>query len=215
MRFGRMLPILALSAAGCGEDSVSLSGSLVPGSEATEVFVLGGAERAQVTADSFSVSTVTSDTVELRFAAGDGEPARMLLTGLPSDGSVHLEGIWIEDGVAHPARVHTEEGGPVLVNGFRMVSPAAQPQQVDAAGTVLSASRQGDAMLVRPADEALPDLRVVITPGTVLRRTDGGPGPGPGDAGALDYGDSVRVVGQGVDGYVVATEVVLPADRRD
>lgn len=210
-----LAPVLLAILTACGESSVSLSGTMVPGSDASEVFVLGAAERAQIEADSFSLSGVGGDTVELRFTTGGEEPARMLLIGLPAGQDVHLEGIWIEDGVAHAARVRGDPGGSVLVNGLRMAPASALPREVAAHGTVLSASGEGDAILLRPADESLPDLRVVITPGTVLRTVDGAPARGAGDAGELEYGDSVRVMGQGVDGYVVATEVILPTRRRD
>lgn len=198
--------LLSLLPAACGRDTLVLSGSLVPGSEVTEVFVLGDPARAAVEADSFRLEGIEGDTLDLRFAVRDGEPARMQLVGLPREGEIWLEGIWISDGVAHAARLHAARPEAVTVNGLRMRGVGTMPAQLDAEGTVLAVTRDGDALLLRPADEALPDLRVVITPGTLVRTVEGE----PREAEELEAGDPVRVSGQGVEGYVVATEVVLP-----
>lgn len=203
MRPLRPLALLVLLSS-CGGER-SLVGTLEEGSEATHVWVVGGGQRTEVVGDSFRLREVPEGVLDLRFAREDDELAAMELDAIPG-GEVRLEGIWLEDGLATPTRVSLEGASWILVNGLRLGPPGALPAQVDVAATVLSVADGGDALLARPADAALPDLRVVITPGTRLRSPDGE----PVELDGLQRGDSVRVRGPAEGEYVVAAEVVVP-----
>lgn len=202
-----VLPLLPLLLAACGRDAVSLRGSMAEGSDVSDVWVGGATERARVEADSFHLEALQGDSVELRFTDGKGEPAYMLLVGLPDGGDMRLDGIWVKDGLAFPARVSLPEAGVLTVNGLRMAGAELLPAQVDVEATLLAIG--DDALLVRPSNPQLPDLRVVVTPGTVARSPDGE----PTRFGRLEFGDSLRVVGTAEQGYVVAAEVIVPRKR--
>lgn len=201
-----LLPILALAA--CGEDATALVGHLAEGTEATHVWVLGEPARAPVEADSFRLEGLTGELLDLRFAEGDEEVARMEIRGVRPGEGLRLRGVWFDDGVAYPAAV--EGPGVLTVNGLRMAgAEEGDSRQVDATGTVLAVSDEGDALLVRREEGEGADLRVVVTPGTLVRTADGDPASAEG----LEFGDSVRVMGPSESGYLVATELVVPRER--
>lgn len=201
-----LLPILMMSA--CGSDPAVVAGDLADGAEATHVWVLGQPERSALSADSFHLDGFEEGTLDLRFASEDEEVARMEIQGVEAGQQLRLRDVWFDDGVAHPSAVELTGEGPVTVNGLRLGGePIAGP--IDAASTVLVVSRSGDALILRPVDEGTPDLKVVVTPGTQVRTPDGDPAA----ADELEFGDTVRVIGQGEAGYVIATELVLPRSR--
>ena len=63
----------------------------------------------------------------------------------------------------------------LVVNGLRMGPADALPDRVDAPGRVLAISESFDAILLRPDDEGLPDLHVVVSPATIVATPDGDP----------------------------------------
>lgn len=200
-----LLPLLALAA--CGDEASTVSGDLAEGAAATHVWLLGEPARAEVASDSFRLESAAGEVLDLRFADGEEEVARMEIRGAGAGEGLRLRGIWFDDGVAHPSAV--EGGGVLTVNGLRMGAADRLPASVDAAATVLAVSDEGDALIVRPGDEALPDLRVVVTPGTRVATADGDPASAEG----LEFGDSVRVVGESESGYVIAAELIVPRER--
>ena len=201
----RPLPLLLLLT-GCGaaNDAV-LSGTLADDHGATQVWVVGGAGGA-VRGDSFSVVLPDADTLDLRFADADGELARMVIHGARATGRLSLHDVWFEDGVAFPAAVAGVAERAVEINGLRLADAAALAGEIDTEGTLLAAAGEGDALLLRPTDASLPDLRVVITPGTLVRSPQGDPAP----LDDLEFGDSLRLRGLAESGYVIATEIVVP-----
>lgn len=192
-----LLPLLLL-AQGCSDDTLTVRGYLLPGSDATDVYVVGEPIRSPVEGDSFLVRGITGDVVELEFAEGDERRGRMTITDW-SASPVVIRDILLDD-EAHPGRLAGEAAA--RINGIRMAPEASLPAVVAVETVVLAAARQGDAFVARPRDAELPDLRVVITPGTVLEGSE---------AGELElrYGDMVRVEGAVESGYVVATRLVL------
>lgn len=193
----------ALLVSGCGR-STTVSGTLAEGEDADSVWDFAGDERAEVDADSFSISGMRGEVIDLRFIDGD-DLARMEIRGAAGE-EVHLQDVWFDEGVAYPSSVRLGGGGTVTVNGIRMMDRDRLPGEIDAEGTVLALSGSGDAMLVRPADSSLPDLRVVVTPATSVASPDGD----PVDAKTAEEGDTVRVRGRTENGYLVAAEIVLP-----
>src|SRR5690606_33995953 len=150
-------------------------GALADDARATHVWVMGGPERAAVSGGRFTLERLDGDTLDLRFAREGEEVARMEVIRTPGSGDLSLEGIWFdgEAGLAYPERVAAD--GLVSVNGLRMTGAEATPGEVDGRATLLAISGAGDALIVRPLDDALPDLRVVVTPGTLARSVDGDP----------------------------------------
>lgn len=175
---------------------------MLPGSDATDVYVVGQPIRGAVEGDSFVVVGMEGELVELEFTEGDDPLGRMRIETTPGS-QLTFDGIWIEDGTAFVTRIGGE-GGEVVVNGLRMAAVEAVPQRVVAEGIVLAASDEGDALVVRPVPPELPDLHVVVTPGTAIEGVRD-----EGDGLDLEFGDSVRVEGTAEAGYVVATRLVL------
>lgn len=170
-----------------------------------------GAEPVPVRDGSFEVAGVPPGPVVLRFGGGEEEVARMEVRGLPEGAELTLEEVRIhrESGLAFPGAIRLEGAEVVRINGIRRAPPGAVPEEVVAGGTVLAVSNAADALLFRPADEALPDLRVVLTPGTEVE-TIAGDSASPGE---LEAGDPARVEGGTVGGMVVARRIVVPASR--
>lgn len=193
----------ALLLAGCGR-STAVSGTLADGEDADSVWDFAGDERAVVEADSFSISGLRGEVIDLRFIDGD-DLIRMEIRGAAGE-DVDLQGIWFDDGVAYPSSVRVGGGGMVTVNGIRMMDRDRLPGEIHSEGTVLATSGSGDAMLVRPTETSLPDLRVVLTPATSVASPDGD----PVKAKTVEVGDTVRVRGRTENGYLVAAELVLP-----
>ena len=71
-----LLPILLLAAA-CGDDTLTIHGWLEPGSDATDVYVVGEPIRAVIEADSFVIQGIEGAVAELEFAEGDDRRGRM------------------------------------------------------------------------------------------------------------------------------------------
>lgn len=191
--------------AACGR-SVTVAGTVEEDAEVEAVWHYEGDERAHLQADSFRLEGLRGDPIDLRFTGEDGLHARMEIRGAPGGGRIHLANVWIDEGVAYPSRIAIEGADFVIVNGLRMGDPGALPREMETEGVVLAAGRSGDALLVRPLGRGLPDLRVVVTPGTGIVSPDGEPIPG----GAAATGDTVRVTGSTSGGYLVATELVIP-----
>lgn len=195
----------SLASAGCGGGSIEISGDLAEGEHADSVLHFGGAARVAVAGDSFRIQGLDGEVVDLRFVNDDGLHARMEIRDAPG-GPIHLRGIWMDRGAAYPSGVRIEGGGTITINGVRMADPEGMPGELEAAGVVLAASGSGDAMLVRPDADHLPDLRVVVTPATSVTSPDGD----PVEVDRVEQGDSVTVRGPIQNGYLVASEVVLP-----
>jgi hypothetical protein len=205
-------PLLLALVAGCGAAPVTIQGTVADDVRADSVWHFGGHARAALVADTFRLESLRGETVDLRFTGGDGLHARMEISDVRPGARVRLRGIWIDDDVAHASGVALEGTDAVTINGIRMGDPTQLPAEVAADGLVLAASGSGDALLVRPLDRGLPDLRVVATPATDVRTADGD----PIDRDGARAGDTVRVVGATHAGYLVASELVLPrpAERR-
>ncbi len=201
-RLLRIAAVLLLPACGGAEGAV-LRGTLrdPAGAPDTVYTRTAAGERAlPVAGGAFEVEGA-GGTATLRFGG-----ARMEVAGLPEEGTVELRGVRLdaESGLAFPGSVAVPGGAIVTVNGLRY--GGSLPSRVEADGTVLAASDSRDALLLRPGDAALPDLRVVVGPLTETVTPDGDPVA----VEALEPGDSVRVEGGTEGGYVVASRIVVP-----
>lgn len=207
-----VLPLVhvALLAACGGGEGASVRGSFRAeelSGDALHVRLAGASARVQVVDGGFVMEGVAPGAVALRVGRGDETVARMKLEGVPEGGAVELRGIRIdgESGLAFPAGVGLEGAETVVVNGIRYAA-GPLPAELEAEGRVLAASRGGDALLVRPADAALPDLRVVVGPLTETTTPDGDPVPPE----HLARGDTVTVAGSTRGGYLLASRIVAP-----
>lgn len=217
MRYATPL-LVTLLASACGDD-----GTLVRGSFASESggpcesppadsVTLAGSEIWLPIADcGFELEVQDSAPLELAFRRPDGEEAAMHLVGLPPGATLDLRDIWFDErGLAFPASVSLEGAELVEVNGLRMVGDGDLPGRVEGEALVLGVSEQPSALLVRPADAALPDLRVTIDSATHLRTRAGD----SASLSSLSFGDSVRLVGDTDGRVVVARELIVPVRER-
>lgn len=203
----RLVPavLAAFLASGCGS-TVTVTGTMDDEDAVEAVWHFGGEERAIVDAGAFRLEDLSGDPIDLRFTSDDGVHARMEIRELAGGARVDLLGIWLEDGVAHASAVDLEGADLVTINGIRFAPAGALPRELDERGVVLATGRSGDALLVRPLDESLPDLRVVMTPATEVVSPDGEPVRGDG----AEVGDTVRIEGRSESGYLVASRLELP-----
>ena len=211
------IPVLALLAACGGGASDGGGGATVRGAfrsdalpvegDTVHVRVMGSSERVPVVGGVFTLPGVGPGPATLRFARGDDDVARMEVGELPEGASLELRGIRVdgESGLAFPASLALDGAETVTVNGLRYAARPL-PARVEEDGVVLAASGEGDALIVRPADGSLGDLRVVVGPLTEAVTPDGDPVPVAG----LARGDSVRVEGTTAGAYVVAGRIVAP-----
>lgn len=198
---------LLASLSACGADTVTLRGELHPDAQdgAGAAWAVGHGERVALTDGAFSLADLPAGPLDVGIAFGD-EVAHLTLADLPDGGEVVLHRIRREGDRAFPGSV-TLSGSPyVTVNGVRMGSADALPDRVEQDATLLAFGEDADALLVRPAGDALQDLRVVVGPATDVVTPDGD----PIELDRLSYGDSVRVVGPARSGYVVAERIVVP-----
>jgi|GEM_PF-1548612 len=210
MRRPLLLPLIVLLSA-CGGDGVLLRGSLredVLRALGDSLFVqVEGGERVPVRGGSFELTDVPAGAVRLLVGSGE-DAASMDLREIPEGAELGLEGIRVdrESGLAFPSDLRIEGGKTVLVNGIRRAPPEALPATVATEGVVLAASPAGDALLFRPADPSLPDLRVVVPAAAETTTEDGDPVSPEG----VEDGDSIRLEGGTEGAYVVARRLVLP-----
>jgi hypothetical protein len=208
---GLAMPMTALALASCGsaESTISLRGDF-PASDAmpTRVLAVEAQREAEVSGGAFSLAELTAGPATLLFLRDTDTVGAMSLGNLRAGAEVELRGLRVDEatGRAFPASLEAAGAEMVTVNGVRMAPERRLPRRVDAAGTVLAISDAADALLLRPDDASIPDLRVVIDPGTESVSPDGDPVP----AENLAPGDSVRVEGATHRGLVLATRLTVP-----
>jgi hypothetical protein len=203
-----MVPALALAACGGGDDGAVVEGTFDPGLAATGVWVVESERSEAADSAGFRLADLTPGPASLRLLSGSDTAAVLNLSGLGPGTRVRLQGLRVdgESGLAFPRSVELDGASIVTVNGLRMAPAGRVPREVDEQGAVLAWSSDAGALLLRPANARLPDLRVVVSLATQVVGTDGG----GADATTLEPGDSVRVEGRFQDGYVLATRLTLP-----
>jgi len=209
----RIFPILTMilpATAACegGGERVSIRGSfadtaLVP----TAVFAVEAERQVEVKRGAFDLRDLSAGPVTLRLVRGVDTVGTVALHNVPAGTSVELTGLETDGptGRAFPRSVSLSGPPVLLVNNLRMGGGDAVPAQVDARGVVLAASDDRAALLVRPADAAIPDLRVVMG----LAAETMVPDSTPVELAGVRAGDSVRVEGRPDGGFVVATRLTV------
>lgn len=204
-----MRPFLVLFAAAvvsaaCAERDVRLRGSLAGDwtDDALFVSVTGGTETVPIEDGAFAIHELPTGPIELRIESAAGAVARMAIGDLPTGGSLALERIRFDEdrGLAFPSAIRVRGADRVMINGIWMAAPGEFPRRVDEAGVIVAIGEDGDALLVRPGRNDLPDLPVVITGETQVLDSSGA------ESGLelARAGDSVRVEGRSESGYVFA-----------
>jgi hypothetical protein len=191
---------------GCRGGSATIDGTLLDADDAGYVWIEGTPDRVPVEGLAFRVQGIRGDTIDLRFATEADDAGTMRILGLGRGGTLTLHAIWFRDDRAFPTAVDLDGPRSVTINGLRMASPNRLPAAIDVQGTLLALAGDGESLMVRPAEESLPDLRVVIAPGSTVRSVDGE----PASLERLSFGDTLEVRGGTEGGYVIATEIVLP-----
>lgn len=206
--FSTMAAVALLS--GCGDDAagIAVRGDFAPGARApTSVYALEAGRGAEVDEKGFALADLSTSPISLRVLVDGDTAGRIDLPGLPDGAELTLRGVRMDaaSGWAFPAEVEIKGASSVMVNGIRMMNPSALPGSVDATGVILAASADRAALLVRPTDESLPDLRVVVTQTTATVTPDSQSAV----LSSISVGDSVHVQGPTERGFVLADRLTL------
>lgn len=209
-RISPIIPLLfpALAACGAGGERVSIRGNFADtAAMPTAVYAVEAQREVEVKRGAFELGDLSAGPVTLRLVRGVDTVGTLSLQNVPAGTQLELQKLQT-DGDTRRAfpRSLALQGPPVLlVNGIRMGRADALPEQVDARGTVLAMSDDHAALLVRPFDAALPDMRVVVGLGTETVAPDST----AIEAGAILPTDSVRVEGRVDQGFVVASRITV------
>ncbi|HEX8671424.1 MAG TPA: hypothetical protein VF710_06020 [Longimicrobium sp.] len=199
--------------AACGGDAegIAVQGDFAPGGTLPgRVFAVEAAVGTEVSDDGFKLDGLATSPISLRLVQTGDTVGRIDIADLPAGSRAVLHGLRTDtrSGRAFPSTVELTGAQSVTVNGIRMMNEGAIPSTVDADAVVLAASADRRALLVRPANEQLPDLRVVVTPVTAVVTRDSL----AADISTLSIGDSVRVGGKRKRGFIVADRLTLALD---
>jgi hypothetical protein len=205
----RLVLLASLTACG-GDEGATVAGNFAAGAGSpTSVWVVEAERSAEADTAGFSVEGLVAGPASMRLMRG-GDTAGVLNVGsLPSGSKLTLHGLRVDEasGLAFPRSIELDGADAVVVNGIRMAPEGRVPENVDAGGAVLGWAPESGAMLLRPQNASLPDLRVIVGPATELVGTDGGQAA----ASAINPGDSVQVQGRFENGYVLASRITIPS----
>lgn len=208
MRIRILIAALALAACGGGDEGAVVEGTFAPGVSADGVWVVESERRENADSSGFRVADLTPGPMSLRLVRGGDTAAILNVSGLPPGATLRLRELRVDGDsrYAFPRSVELDGADVVTVNGLRMGPEGRIPREVDVRGAVLAWSSDIGALLVRPEDPRMPDLRVVVGMSTQVVGTDGG----GADPVNIRPGDSVRVEGRRDEGYVVASRITVP-----
>ena len=185
-----------------------ISGALLDNSLSGQVWIDEEVDRFDITNGTFRVEGPARDTLDLQFSTSDGETGRMRILGLPGGSDLTLDGIWFEGGIAFAMDAATGNA-TVHINGLRMGSLAGVSEGESIGGTVLALDEDERALIIRPADGGLPDLRIVISDATAVEGAENI----PSTLERLQFGDSITVAGEVEGRYLLASRVIVPVSR--
>lgn len=208
MRISPWVPFLAILC-GCGSDTSVVEGTFLD-SEGGHVWIAGQVERYTIDETGFRLPEVSGDTIDLHFSNSNGFSGRMRVLDLPPGATLTLHDVFLEDDRAFPTSITLSNASVVTINRIRMTNPASIEGPLAVTGRILAMSSD-EAFLLRPGDDRLPDLRIVVVPATSVEGVDGD----PVSLSRLDPGDSVTVEGAVLEGYHVAARVTVPRELGD
>ena len=204
----------ALLLGACSQEGVVLGGTLSEGwpQEPLEMMVEGEGSVSSVRGGEFRLDGLPAGPVRLRIRSGDEEVAHLEIGSLPAGAEVLLERIRRSprSDLAFPATVRLKGADMALINGLRMADPDVLPTRVEGSGTILAMNDGADRLILRPSNERLPDLPVVVTPETRIEYTSGE----PADLRSVEQGDPLLVEGRTDAGYLYARQIVLGSTWR-
>jgi hypothetical protein len=198
-----------LAACGGAAEGIAVQGDFAPGGTPPgSVFAMEAGVDTEVRDEAFELKGLATSPISLRLLQSGDTVGRIDIADLPAGSRAVLHELRTDarSGRAFPSTVELTGAQSVTVNGIRMMNEGALPATVDADGVVLAASSDRRALLVRPANEQLPDLRVVVTPVTAVLTRDSL----AADISTLSIGDSVRVGGKRDRAFIVADRLTLP-----
>jgi len=199
---------VALAACNGAADRVSIRGDFADSaSAATGVRAVEAAREAEVKGGAFELGDLSAGPATLRLVRGADSSATLAFDNAPAGAAVVLHGLRTDarSGRAFPRSLELSGVDLVVVNGVRMAADARVPAEVDTPGVVLALTDERDALLFRPDDASLPDLRVVVGMATETVTADGA----PVEAASLARGDSLAVKGRADHGFVVAERLTV------
>lgn len=207
----RIRLVLLASLAACGGDEgATVAGNFAPGAGSpTSVWVVEAERSTGADTAGFSIADLVPGPASMRLMRGSDTAGVLNVGSLPTGSKLMLHGLRVDEasGLAFPRSIELDGADAVVVNGIRMAPEGRVPENVDAGGAVLGWAPEAGAMLLRPENAALPDLRVIVGPTTELVGTDGGQAA----ASAITPGDSVQVQGRFENGYVLASRITIPS----
>lgn len=207
----RIRLVLLASLAACGGDEgATVAGNFAPGAGSpTSVWVVEAERSAGADTAGFSIADLVPGPASMRLMRGSDTAGVLNVGSLPTGSKLMLHGLRVDEasGLAFPRSIELDGADAVVVNGIRMAPEGRVPENVDAGGAVLGWAPEAGAMLLRPQNAALPDLRVIVGPTTELVGMDGGQAA----ASAITPGDSVQVQGRFENGYVLASRITIPS----
>jgi hypothetical protein len=173
------------------------------------VWVVEAERSADADAAGFSIAGLVPGPASMRLMRGSDTAGVLNVGSLPSGSKLTLHGLRVDEasGLAFPRSIELDGADAVVVNGIRMAQESRLPENVDTGGTVLGWTPEAGALLVRPQNAAVPDLRVIVGPTTELVGTDGGQAA----ASAITLGDSVQVRGRFENSYLLASRITIPS----
>ncbi len=203
------MAMLPLAGCGGGQRGVTIRGDFADSARApASVFAVEAEREAEVKHGAFVLRDLSAGPVTLRLVRGGDTVGVLALGSLPAGTSVDLQRLAVDPAthLAFPRTIGAGGAEVVMANGVRMADDGRIPAEVDTPGVVLAISPERDALLFRPDDGALPDLRVVVGLATEAATQDGD----PVEIGRVARGDSLRVQGRVDHGFVVATRLIVP-----
>lgn len=203
-----MAAMFALAACGGGGDGAVVEGTFAPGLLADGAWIVESERGERADSSGFRVADLSPGPASIRLTRGGDTAAVLNVSGLPPGARLRLRGLAVdgESGFAFPRSVELDGADVVTVNGIRFGPAHRIPREVDVRAAVLAWSPDEGALLVRPDDAGMPDLRVIVGLATEAVGTDGG----GADPAGIRAGDSLRVEGSSEEGYVVASRLTLP-----
>lgn len=200
--------VLLAGLGGCGGGGAAVEAAFAPGFRADAVSVAESGRTETADSAGFRLAGLTPGPARIRLLAGGDTVGVLQLAALPAGARLVLHGLRTDPatGLAFPRTIELDGADVVTVNGVRMAPEGRVPRRVEVAAAVLGASAGAGALLLRPDDARLPDLRVAVVAETEVVGTDGG----GADLRSLAPGDSVRLTGRREGAYVVAERLVLP-----
>jgi hypothetical protein len=202
--------VLLAGVGGCGGGGdASVEAAFAPGFAADAVSVAESGRSERADSAGFLLDGLTPGPARIRLVL-DGDTVGVLqIAALPAGARLVLHGLRADPatGLAFPRSIELRGADLVTVNGVRMAPEGRVPRRVDLDATVLGVAVAAGAVLLRPGDAGLPDLRVALLPASEVVHPDGA----TADLATLAAGDSVRITGRREGAYVVAERLVLPA----